>query len=49
MLNPPLVLGELFMDGRLIVTRGSVYDLLELVSRNLAAVPPAGLARVRER
>jgi cyclopropane-fatty-acyl-phospholipid synthase len=49
MLNPPLVLGELFMDGRMIVTRGSVYDLLELVTRNLSAVPPAGLARARER
>jgi cyclopropane-fatty-acyl-phospholipid synthase len=49
MLNPPLVLGELFMDGRMIVTRGSAYDLLELVTRNLAAVPAAGLERARER
>jgi cyclopropane-fatty-acyl-phospholipid synthase len=49
MLNPPLVLGELFMDGRMIVTRGGAYDLLELVTRNSAAVPLAGLARVRER
>jgi cyclopropane-fatty-acyl-phospholipid synthase len=49
MLNPALVLGELFMDGRLIVTRGSVYDFLELVTRNMEAAPPTRLARARDR
>jgi cyclopropane-fatty-acyl-phospholipid synthase len=36
MLNPALSLGELYMDGRLIVTRGDLYSLLELGARNLA-------------
>src|SRR6185437_11353469 len=36
MLNPTLSLGELYMDGRLIVTKGGLYDLLELGARNLA-------------
>ena len=48
-LNPALVLGELIMDGRLIVTRGRIYDLLELVARNVKAMTPPGLARIRER
>jgi cyclopropane-fatty-acyl-phospholipid synthase len=33
-LDPALKLGELFMDGRLIVEAGSVYDLVSLVKRN---------------
>jgi cyclopropane-fatty-acyl-phospholipid synthase len=36
MLNPALALGELYMDGRLVVTKGGLYDLLELGARNLA-------------
>jgi len=35
MVNPALALGELYMDGRLIVTRGDLYSLLELGARNL--------------
>ena len=35
MTNPALSLGELYMDGRLIVTRGDLYSLLELGARNL--------------
>ena len=35
-MNPALTLGELFMDGRLIVTHGSLYELLELGARNLS-------------
>jgi cyclopropane-fatty-acyl-phospholipid synthase len=38
MFNPALSLGELYMDGRLIVTRGVLYDLLELGARNLAEI-----------
>jgi cyclopropane-fatty-acyl-phospholipid synthase len=34
--NPALTFGELFMDGRLLVTRGSLYDVLELGAKNLA-------------
>jgi cyclopropane-fatty-acyl-phospholipid synthase len=36
MLNPALSLGELYMDGRLIVTKGGLYDLLELGARSVA-------------
>jgi cyclopropane-fatty-acyl-phospholipid synthase len=32
--DPELRLGELFMDGRLVFERGSIYDLLELLLRN---------------
>jgi cyclopropane-fatty-acyl-phospholipid synthase len=39
-LDPALKLGELYMDGRLIVETGSVYDLVSLVKRN-------GLRRLR--
>ena len=39
-LDPALKLGELFMDGRLIVEAGSIYDLVSLVKRN-------GLRRLR--
>jgi cyclopropane-fatty-acyl-phospholipid synthase len=38
MLNPELALGELYMDGRLVLTKGDLYDLLELGARNLAAL-----------
>ncbi|MGI9383422.1 MAG: class I SAM-dependent methyltransferase [Methyloligellaceae bacterium] len=33
--NPELVLGEAYMDGRLTVERGSIYQFLALVFRNL--------------
>jgi cyclopropane-fatty-acyl-phospholipid synthase len=36
MLNPALSLGELYMDGRIVVTKGDLYSLLELGARNLA-------------
>jgi cyclopropane-fatty-acyl-phospholipid synthase len=39
-LNAPLKLGETFMDGRLTIEDGSVYDLLELVGCNMALAPP---------
>ena len=38
MLNPALSLGELYMDGRIVVTKGDLYDLLELGARNLAGL-----------
>ncbi len=47
--NPPLALGELYMDGRLVVTRGSIYDVVALATRNLALQPPIRLLRMRER
>jgi cyclopropane-fatty-acyl-phospholipid synthase len=36
MLNPALSLGELYMDGRITVTKGDLYSLLELGARDLA-------------
>jgi len=42
--DPELALGETYMQGRLIVEQGSIYDLLELLMRNTAAqTPPAWL------
>ena len=35
MFDPTLALGELYMDGRLQVTHGDLYDLLEVGARNL--------------
>ncbi|MGD1037358.1 MAG: cyclopropane-fatty-acyl-phospholipid synthase family protein [Roseiarcus sp.] len=36
-LNPELALGELYMDGRLELTRGDLYDLLALGASNLGS------------
>jgi cyclopropane-fatty-acyl-phospholipid synthase len=36
LIDPALALGELYMDGRVVVTRGDLYDLLALGTRNLA-------------
>ena len=37
MMDPSMALGEMFMDGRIDVVRGDLYDLLEMGARNLAA------------
>ena len=47
--NPALALGELFTEGRLIVTRGSIYDVVALATRNLVLQPPTRLLRMRKR
>jgi cyclopropane-fatty-acyl-phospholipid synthase len=47
--NPSLAFGELFTDGRLLVTRGSIYDVLALVSRNLGLQDPPGIAKALTR
>ena len=36
MLRPDLRFGELYMDGRVEVTRGTIYDVLAIGSRNVA-------------
>src|SRR6202012_797354 len=41
MLNPALTLGELYMDGRLVVTKGDLYEVLQLGARNLAQLEGA--------
>lgn len=47
--DPALALGELFMEGRLVVTRGSIYDVVALAMRNLALLPPTRVLMMRER
>ena len=37
-LRPRLALGEAYMDGKLTVEDGDIYDLLDLVGRNMAAL-----------
>src|SRR5262245_12477577 len=37
-LNPALYVGEAYMEGRLIVEEGTLYDFLELAARNMARV-----------
>lgn len=48
-LSPALALGELYMDSRLVVTQGSIYDVLALVSSNLAWKEPHGIAKAMTR
>ena len=46
-LNPDRYLGEAYMDGNLVMERGTIYELLALAMDNLATMPPTypGLAR----
>ncbi|HLI19505.1 MAG TPA: cyclopropane-fatty-acyl-phospholipid synthase family protein [Stellaceae bacterium] len=46
LLNGPLKLGETFMDGRLTVEDGSIYDLLALIGCNLALAPPHPIMKI---
>jgi cyclopropane-fatty-acyl-phospholipid synthase len=39
LMNPELRLGELFMDGRLIMERGTIYDFLAVVLNDSSSVP----------
>ncbi|HVJ78637.1 MAG TPA: cyclopropane-fatty-acyl-phospholipid synthase family protein [Hyphomicrobium sp.] len=47
LLNPELALGELYTDGRLIVSGGSVYDFLDLLGRNIPGLLPPQIGRWR--
>src|SRR5688572_28202292 len=38
LLRPRLAFGEAYMDGNLTVERGDIYDLLDLLGRNMAAI-----------
>jgi cyclopropane-fatty-acyl-phospholipid synthase len=40
LLNPELKLGEAFMDGNLVVEKGSIADVLELLLRQESIAPP---------
>jgi len=49
LLDPELAVGELFMDGGLIVTRGAIFDVLTIATRNIAlAKQPRWLAAVQQ-
>jgi cyclopropane-fatty-acyl-phospholipid synthase len=39
LLNPELAFGELFMNGRVDVTKGTIYDVLALAARNYQRQP----------
>jgi len=43
--RPRLALGEAYMDGRLTVENGSLYDLLDLLGRNMTAVESTPVMR----
>src|SRR4051812_39828840 len=49
--HPELMLGELYMDGRLIVEEGSIYDFLQLLLQDthgeLDELPLKRLRRIR--
>lgn len=47
-LRPELVLGEAYMHGKLKIERGALWDLLDLIGRNLQLQdgPPPSLCRV---
>ncbi len=45
--HPQMALGELFTDGRLTVSGGSVYDLIELLGQNLHTLTPPQFGQVR--
>lgn len=43
--RPRLALGEAYMEGRLTVEEGDLYDLLDLLGRNIAAVESTPMMR----
>jgi len=49
LLDPELAFGELYTEGRLTVRKGTIYDVLELVSQNLALSPPSRMSNIRLR
>lgn len=49
LLNPPLAFGELYMDGRLIVDRGTMYDVCLIAMRSLALQPETLLQKMQAR
>jgi cyclopropane-fatty-acyl-phospholipid synthase len=44
--NPDLQLGELYMDGRLVIEQGDIAGLLDLLVSNLGSNQPRGLHRL---
>jgi cyclopropane-fatty-acyl-phospholipid synthase len=48
-LDPQVALGELYAQGRLVVTDGEITDLLQLLGQNLQALTPPALGKFRQR
>jgi cyclopropane-fatty-acyl-phospholipid synthase len=46
--HPQMALGELFTDERLLVSGGSIYDLLELLGNNLHCLTPPQFGHLRD-
>lgn len=46
MADPELAVGELYMDGRLEITRGDLYDMIDMGARNLALGAGPGWIRL---
>ncbi|MBX9945691.1 MAG: cyclopropane-fatty-acyl-phospholipid synthase family protein [Reyranella sp.] len=44
-LRPRLAFGEAYMDGKLTVEQGTIYDLLDLLGRNIAGIDATPLVR----
>ncbi len=44
-LRPRLAFGEAYMDGKLSVEQGDIYDLLDLLGRNIAGIESTPLVR----
>jgi cyclopropane-fatty-acyl-phospholipid synthase len=45
--RPSMAFGEAYMDGGLVLHRGTIYDLLDLIGRNFANRPDAKVSWVR--
>jgi cyclopropane-fatty-acyl-phospholipid synthase len=48
-INPALAAGELYMEGRLVVTRGDLYDVLALGALNLKQLERSGWLKALEK
>eukprot|EP01037_Dinobryon_pediforme_P012101 gene12101-biopygen7336 len=49
LLDPELKLGELFMDGRLVVEQGTIFDFLTLILRDMRGERPPFFVKILER
>jgi cyclopropane-fatty-acyl-phospholipid synthase len=49
LLNPELYVGELFMDGRLVIESGTIYDFLRVVLGATASMPRPLLIRMLDK
>ncbi|MFT3977518.1 MAG: cyclopropane-fatty-acyl-phospholipid synthase family protein [Sphingomonas bacterium] len=47
--DPDLQLGEAYMDGRLTIERGTLWDFMEIIGRNIGRRPAAKLSTILRR